>query len=85
MAASDPASEASFSSSYARLPESFFARVAPTPVAAPRLLRLNEPLAEELGLSPRELEAVEGVETLAGNRRLAVSYTHLTLPTICSV
>ena len=41
-----------FDNSYARLPERFYARRPPTPVAAPRLVRLNRPLAEELGLDP---------------------------------
>jgi uncharacterized protein YdiU (UPF0061 family) len=36
--------------SYARLPERFYARVNPTPVRAPRLVALNEPLAAALGL-----------------------------------
>jgi len=40
----------SFSNSYVRLPERFFARVEPTPVAAPRLIQFNRPLAEQLGL-----------------------------------
>jgi uncharacterized protein YdiU (UPF0061 family) len=53
-------------SSYAALPEPFFARVAPTPVAAPRLLRFNERLASELGLSM--LMGPDGVELLGGNR-----------------
>lgn len=56
--------------SYARLPEAFYARVDPTPVAKPRLLRLNRPLAERLGLPIEDLESDEGVETLAGNRVL---------------
>ncbi|MGJ4928301.1 protein adenylyltransferase SelO [Bradyrhizobium sp. HKCCYLS2038] len=55
-----------FQNSYAALPDNFFARVAPTPVAAPRLIKLNRPLAEELGLNPAELEAPEGAEILAG-------------------
>ena len=70
MAFSDLPSEAPFASGYAQLPDEFFARVAPTPVATPRLLRLNEGLAAELGFSPGELERPEGVEILAGNRRL---------------
>jgi uncharacterized protein YdiU (UPF0061 family) len=57
-----------FDNSYARLPDRFFARVAPTPVPAPRLIRLNRPLAEELGLDPERLASPEGVEVLAGNR-----------------
>ncbi|CCD94112.1 conserved hypothetical protein [Bradyrhizobium sp. ORS 375] len=55
-----------FQNSYATLPDNFFARVAPTPVAAPRLIKLNRPLAEELGLNPAELETPEGAEILAG-------------------
>lgn len=55
-----------FQNSYVALPDNFFARVAPTPVAAPRLIKLNRPLAEELGLNPAELETPEGAEILAG-------------------
>ena len=33
---------AAFSNSYARLPEHFFARLSPTPVARPRLIIFNE-------------------------------------------
>jgi len=57
-----------FDNSYARLPERFYARLAPTPVAAPRLVKLNRPLAVQLGLDPDELTTPEGVEILAGNR-----------------
>ena len=39
-----------FSNSYARLPEHFFARLSPTPVAKPRLIKFNEALAAELGV-----------------------------------
>ncbi len=56
-----------FDNSYARLPEHFFARHAPTPVAAPRLLRLNQALARELGLDPAALATPEGIAVLAGN------------------
>jgi uncharacterized protein YdiU (UPF0061 family) len=35
---------------YSRLPEHFFARLDPTPVATPRLIQLNRPLALQLGL-----------------------------------
>jgi len=50
--------------------EEFFALVAPTPVAAPSLLKLNTDLAGSLGLSPEWLASPVGVETLAGNRAL---------------
>lgn len=52
-----------FDNSYARLPDRFFSRLDPTPVAAPRLIRLNLALAAQLGLDPAELTA----EVLAGN------------------
>jgi uncharacterized protein YdiU (UPF0061 family) len=57
-----------FDNTYARLPERFYARLDPTPVAAPRLVRLNADLAERLGLDPDGLAGPEGVEVLAGNR-----------------
>ncbi|HEX8353552.1 MAG TPA: YdiU family protein [Pyrinomonadaceae bacterium] len=57
-----------FDNTYARLPERFFARVSPTPVRAPRLIRVNGPLAARLGLDPDLLAGEEGVEVLAGNR-----------------
>ncbi len=56
-----------FDNSYVRLPDRFFARRAPTPVAAPRLIRLNRPLAAKLGLDPDWLAGPAGVEMLAGN------------------
>jgi len=57
-----------FQNTYAALPDGFFARVAPTPVASPRLIKLNRPLAIGLGLDPDRLESVEGIEILAGKR-----------------
>ncbi|HEY0328067.1 MAG TPA: YdiU family protein [Rhodopseudomonas sp.] len=57
-----------FDNSYAALPEGFFQRVAPTPVATPRLIKLNRPLALELGLDPDRLDSPEGAEILAGKR-----------------
>ena len=57
-----------FDNSYARLPDRFFARLHPTPVATPSLVRLNEKLARHLGLDPGKLATPEGVEILAGNR-----------------
>lgn len=59
---------ARFDNSYARLPERFYARVSPTPVAAPRLIKANAALAEFLAIDPDVLASAEGVEVLAGNR-----------------
>jgi len=57
-----------FDNSYARLPERFYARLAPTPVAAPRILKINHALAEALGIDGAALETAEGAEILAGVR-----------------
>jgi serine/tyrosine/threonine adenylyltransferase len=70
-----------FDNSYARLPGRFLARLPPSPVTAPRLVRLNKKLAWHLRLDPEKLAAPEGVEILAGNRvpkrgePLAMAYT----------
>jgi uncharacterized protein YdiU (UPF0061 family) len=63
-----PDLQASFSNSYARLPEHFFARLDPTPVLRPRLVWVNYPLAEDLGLDLRGWEADDLAAVFAGNR-----------------
>ena len=62
-----------FDNTYARLPERFYARLDPTPVSGPKLVKLNVELARELGLDPDALASAEGVEMLAGNRVAAGS------------
>lgn len=57
-----------FENTYARLPERFYARTDLTPVAAPRLVKLNVELARNLRLDPDALASPEGVAILAGNR-----------------
>jgi uncharacterized protein YdiU (UPF0061 family) len=57
-----------FDNSYARLPERFYARLPPTPVAAPALVRVNTKLAQTLGLDPDALAEIESVAVFAGNR-----------------
>ncbi|MQW86695.1 protein adenylyltransferase SelO [Sinorhizobium saheli] len=56
-----------FDNSYARLPANFYARVEPTPVAEPWLIKLNRPLAEELGLDVEALER-DGAAIFSGNK-----------------
>ena len=56
-----------FDNSYARLPERFYARLPPTPVASPSLVRLNERLARDLGLDPDRLREPEAIAVFAGN------------------
>src|SRR5580658_2145145 len=57
-----------FDNTYARLPEHFYARLDPTPVAAPRMVKVNVELARALGLDADALTSEHGVEILAGNR-----------------
>ena len=103
-----------FDNSYARLPDRFYTKLAPKPVAAPALIALNDPLAAQMGLDAGWLHSDDGLAMLAGNAmpegaeplaqayaghqfggwspqlgdgranvlgEVAVSYTHLTLPT----
>ena len=55
-----------FDNSYAALPERFFARVRPAPVTAPRLIKINRNLADELRLDADWLASDDGVQVLAG-------------------
>ncbi len=57
-----------FANTYARLPQQFYARLNPTPVAKPWLVKVNADLARRLGLDPVALASPRGVEILAGNR-----------------
>jgi len=56
-----------FDNSYTRLPERFYARLAPTPVRSPRVVKFNAPLAEELRLDAQQWECEGGVAVLSGN------------------
>ena len=53
-----------FDNTYARLPERFYARVGPTPVAAPGLVRLNEGLAGRWSDTARGPLQQPGAETI---------------------
>ncbi len=65
---------------FADLPERFYQALAPTPVAAPQAIRVNDDLARRLGLDPDWLNSAAGTEWLAGNtvatasRPLAAAY-----------
>ncbi len=56
-----------FDNSYARLPDRFYVRQAPVPVADPALIRVNHQLARLLGIDPAWLESADGVKVIAGN------------------
>ncbi len=54
--------------SYTRLPGKLFSHQHPTPVTSPALIKLNEALAESLGLDVQELKREENLAVFAGNR-----------------
>ena len=56
-----------FDNTYVRLPSRFYARQSPVAVADPRLVKLNQDLAIELGLDRDRLKSPDGVAVLAGN------------------
>jgi serine/tyrosine/threonine adenylyltransferase len=64
---------AGFENTYSRLPARFYSRTDPTPVAAPRLIRFNGPLAAELGIEVDASDAEGIAQVLGGNRILAGS------------
>lgn len=55
------------SNSYLQLPSLLYKPIRPTPVSAPSLVALNEPLATLLGIESSYLQSSEGVAILAGN------------------
>ncbi|WP_339950535.1 YdiU family protein [uncultured Albimonas sp.] len=67
LAAAPPApSPPRFDNAYARLPERFYHRQSAATFPEPRLLRLNAPLAAELGLSADWLRSEAGLGLLSG-------------------
>ncbi|WP_337266619.1 protein adenylyltransferase SelO [Oryzifoliimicrobium ureilyticus] len=64
---SNEAPFAQFDNSYARLPDRFYVKRNPTPVSEPYLIKLNEPLARDLGLNPYDLKH-HGAQILSGNK-----------------
>ncbi|GDY20730.1 UPF0061 protein [Verrucomicrobiota bacterium] len=57
-----------FDNTYARLPSAFYSRVQPTPVAAPRVVLFNRPLAQSLGLDPAALAVPDAAAFFTGNQ-----------------
>jgi len=56
-----------FDTTYGQLPERFFTRMPPTPVAQPDWIAFNAPLAERLGLDGDALAGDTGLQLFAGN------------------
>jgi hypothetical protein len=61
-----------FDISYARLPDRFFARLPPTPVSAPKLVKLNRQLAADLDLDAEWLASPEALRFRPETMFLAV-------------
>jgi uncharacterized protein YdiU (UPF0061 family) len=55
-----------FDNSYARLPGQFYESILPEQFIAPSLIKLNEPLAEKLGLDLDQLKTDKGTRFFAG-------------------
>jgi uncharacterized protein YdiU (UPF0061 family) len=56
-----------FDNTYARLPSRFYIPQSPSAVAGPRLVKLNQTLAIQLGLDHERLRSPDGLAVLAGN------------------
>ena len=56
-----------FDSSYQRLPEIFYTKLNPMPVRSPRVVLLNDRLAQSLGLTLSALEPEEAAQLFSGN------------------
>ncbi|QUJ77971.1 YdiU family protein [Sulfitobacter albidus] len=63
-----------FDNSFARLPETFYTRLDPTPVKAPRMLAWNAPLAAELGVGVPDAQIYSGNAVPEGAEPLAQLY-----------
>ncbi len=56
-----------FDNTYARLPENFYARLAPVAVSQPELIDINRPLADYLGIDADWLASDQGIQMIGGN------------------
>lgn len=56
-----------FKNRYLTLGESFYEKIKPTPVAEPALIKFNHDLAEDLGVSSRDLDEVFLARVFSGN------------------
>ena len=52
-----------FDNSYARLPDKFHTKLDPTPVSAPRLIKVNHRLAASLGIDPEILDGPDSASS----------------------
>ncbi len=57
-----------FDNSYAALPDMLYTKMSPKSVREPKLVVLNERLAESLGLNAEALRSDDAADVFAGNR-----------------
>ncbi len=56
-----------FNNSYVKLPKGFYYKVLPEPVRCPKIIKINDNLAYELGINSKYLYSEKGMKILAGN------------------
>lgn len=59
-----------FNNTYKNLPKGFYSEINLNPVKNPKLIILNENLAKSLELDVKSLKSKEGIEILAGNKKV---------------
>lgn len=59
-----------FENTYINLPNSFYSEINLSPVIRPELIVFNKSLGNSLGLNSEELKSKEGLEILAGNKKV---------------
>ena len=59
-----------FENTYIDLPNSFYSEINLSPVIRPELIVFNKSLGNSLGLNSEELKSKEGLEILAGNKKI---------------
>ncbi|MPN16872.1 hypothetical protein SDC9_164219 [bioreactor metagenome] len=59
-----------FDNSYKNLPKSFYSEIDLNPVKKPELVIFNQPLAEALELNAESLKSEDGLQVLAGNKKI---------------
>ena len=67
-----------FDNTYARLPDRFYARVNPTKVRAPRIIKVNRALADQLVLEQRRRHVLEHRFAMTGSAVELATGFHVT-------
>ena len=57
-----------FENTYAKLPETFYQQINPSPVKNPKLIEINEELLDYFKIDSEFIKSKEGVSVLSGNK-----------------